>query len=138
MRVLTLNLWCRHGAWDERRAALRAGLQELRPDLVALQETVVHDGYDQVAELLGPGFTIVHQPGRGPDGSGASLASRWPLGELRSAELHAQRINVSVDGGHVILTGTVPTLAEKLAAAAAAWRAKGVTRVINEIEVRPI
>jgi endonuclease/exonuclease/phosphatase family metal-dependent hydrolase len=88
MRVLTLNLWCRHGAWAERRAALRAGLQELQPDLVAFQESVVQDGYDQVADLLGPGYTIAHQPGRGPDGSGASLASRWPMGELRGAGLH--------------------------------------------------
>jgi osmotically-inducible protein OsmY len=57
---------------------------------------------------------------------------------VRSAELDASRIDVSVEGGHVVLRGTVRSAAEKTAAEAAAWRAKGITRVTNEIEVRPI
>jgi osmotically-inducible protein OsmY len=57
---------------------------------------------------------------------------------VRSAELDAARINVRVEGGHVVLTGIVRSVAEKTAAEAAAWRGKGVTRVTNEIEVRPV
>ncbi len=57
---------------------------------------------------------------------------------VRSAEIDADRIQVHVEDGHVRLTGTVRSYAEKLEAAAAAWRAKGVTRVTNEIEVRPV
>jgi osmotically-inducible protein OsmY len=57
---------------------------------------------------------------------------------VRSAEIDADRIQVHVEDGHVRLTGTVRSYAEKLEAAAAAWRAKGVTRVTNDIEVRPV
>jgi hyperosmotically inducible protein len=57
---------------------------------------------------------------------------------VRSAELDAGRIKVRlVEDGHVVLTGTVRSMAEKTAAEAAAWRATGVTQVTNEIEVRP-
>jgi len=70
-------------------------LEELRPDLVALPESVVTDDYDQVRDLLGPKFHIAHQkarePGDGTDvepGQGHSLASRWPLGETRELDLH--------------------------------------------------
>ena len=53
VRVATLNLWGRHGAWDERRSVLVDGLRKLRPDVVAFQEAVLANGYDQVADLLG-------------------------------------------------------------------------------------
>jgi osmotically-inducible protein OsmY len=54
---------------------------------------------------------------------------------VRAAELDADHIHVRGEDGHVWLTGTVHTWAAKQAAADAAWRAKGVTRVTNEIEV---
>ena len=47
VRVATLNLWGRRGEWDERRRVLVEGFRELEPELVALQEAVVGDGYDQ-------------------------------------------------------------------------------------------
>lgn len=87
VRVVTMNVWARHGDWLARRAVLRSGLQALRPDLVALQETVVTDGYDQVADLLGAGFHVVHQQRREADGTGMSLASRWPLTEVEEHDL---------------------------------------------------
>src|SRR5215208_5637669 len=37
MRVATLNLWGRRGAWEERRRVLAEGFRELAPDLVAFQ-----------------------------------------------------------------------------------------------------
>lgn len=88
VRVLTLNLWGRNGAWLERRSVLIDDFRALQPDLVALQEAIKNDEYDQVIDLLGPGFHIAHQQGRDPDGMGVSIASRWPLGEVREVDLH--------------------------------------------------
>jgi endonuclease/exonuclease/phosphatase family metal-dependent hydrolase len=88
MRIVTLNLWGRRGAWDERRTVLIAGLRALQPDLVAFQETIVADGYDQVADLLGTGYHVAHQAAREPDGQGVSIASPWPVGEVREVDLH--------------------------------------------------
>ncbi|WP_188192274.1 endonuclease/exonuclease/phosphatase family protein [Nonomuraea sp. SYSU D8015] len=87
MRVATLNLWARHGDWPARRAVLAEGLRSLEPDLVAVQESVVNDSYDQVADLLGPAYHIVHQGSAEPDGTRASIASRWAFGEVWAARM---------------------------------------------------
>jgi endonuclease/exonuclease/phosphatase family metal-dependent hydrolase len=104
MRVLTQNLWgyyyplegpgtgkARPGAepaaWSDRRAVLADGLRALDPDLAAFQEAICRDGYDQVADLLGPGYHLAHQTRREADGSGVSLASRWPLGQVHEVDL---------------------------------------------------
>jgi endonuclease/exonuclease/phosphatase family metal-dependent hydrolase len=84
LRVATLNVWCRHGDWDARRRVLADGFRALAPDLVTLQET--YDD-DQVPELLGPGYQVVHHGGRAPDRSGSSIASRWPVEDLREIGL---------------------------------------------------
>lgn len=88
MRVSTLNLWNRFGSWPERRAVLIAGFRALPPDLAAFQEAVKTDEYDQVADLLGPEYRVVHQTEKEPDGSCIAVASRWPLGEVREVDLH--------------------------------------------------
>jgi osmotically-inducible protein OsmY len=54
---------------------------------------------------------------------------------IRSADVEADRINVTVKDGHVVLTGTVRTWLEKREAQDAAMRARGVTAVTNLIEV---
>jgi endonuclease/exonuclease/phosphatase family metal-dependent hydrolase len=87
VRVLTQNLWGIRGDWDARREVLRRGLELLEPDLVAFIEAIKTDEYDQVADLLGSGFHVAHQLEREPDGQGASIASRWPLGELHEVDL---------------------------------------------------
>jgi len=97
LRVLTLNLWCQHGQWPARRAVLRDGLSVLRPDLITFQESIKSDTYDQVSDLLNPDYLIVHQGGRGEDGSGASIASRWPMLNVQAADLHlTSRIDPAV------------------------------------------
>jgi endonuclease/exonuclease/phosphatase family metal-dependent hydrolase len=92
---VTQNLWGRRGDWPARRDVLIRGLRDLQPDLVALPESVVYDDYDQVQEVLGTDFHLAHsqsrEPGDGDDvepGQGHSLASRWPLGEVRELDLH--------------------------------------------------
>lgn len=55
---------------------------------------------------------------------------------VRTAEVDANKITVTVDGAHVTLTGTVQSWAELDAARNAAWRAKGVTHVVNKLVIQ--
>ena len=89
IRVLTLNLLApQHASWERRRSVLIDGLRALRPDVVAFQEVVWDNGYDQIADLLGPDFQVARHSGRSADGVGAAVASRWPLGTVREVDLH--------------------------------------------------
>lgn len=88
LRVLTLNLWQRFGAWSDRRSVLVDGLRAVRPDLVAFHESIKNDEYDQTTDLLGPGFHVVHGKGRDANGMGVSLASRWPIREVHEVDLN--------------------------------------------------
>ena len=91
LRVLTLNLWAHAGDWPKRRAVLADGLRTLQPELVAFQEPVVAEAYDQVVDLLGPAYHVAH-PTRGlvpmSDHQGAAIASRWPLADVHEVDLH--------------------------------------------------
>ncbi|NEE00388.1 endonuclease/exonuclease/phosphatase family protein [Phytoactinopolyspora halotolerans] len=78
IRLATLNWWSRHGDWPRRREVLRDGFDALAPDLVALQESVVTDDYDQVVDVFGDRYHVVHQKRRHADGTGCSIVSRWP------------------------------------------------------------
>lgn len=53
----------------------------------------------------------------------------------RHAEIDANKIEVLTDGGKVILTGMVSSSVEKEDARLAAWRAPGVFRVENNIQI---
>jgi endonuclease/exonuclease/phosphatase family metal-dependent hydrolase len=85
---VTLNLWGRRGDWDARQSLIMDGLRGLQPDLVAFIEAIVTDDYEQVADLLGAGYHVAHQTVREPDGQGASIASRWPLGDVSEVDLN--------------------------------------------------
>jgi osmotically-inducible protein OsmY len=56
---------------------------------------------------------------------------------VRSARVDAGNIHVAVDGGHVTLTGTARSFAERRDAVDAAWRARGVTQVSDHITIQP-
>jgi hypothetical protein len=81
IRVVTQNLWGIRGDWEARRAVLIDGFRELQPDIVAFIEAIKTEEYDQVVDLLGPQYQVAHQTEREPDGQGASIASRWPIGD---------------------------------------------------------
>ena len=91
VQVATVNLFARHGDWPRRRIALRESLRLLDADVLALQEAVVDEGYDEARDLLGPGYEVVHQTvGLVGDGRhhGASVASRWPIRAVHEVDLH--------------------------------------------------
>lgn len=89
VRILTHNLYGRRARWERRRIVLRAGLRALGPDLLTLQETILMDDYDQVADLLGADYHVAHSRAREADGQGIAIASRWPLGAVRELDLNA-------------------------------------------------
>lgn len=108
MRVVTQNLWGKRGAWELRKAVLKAGLERLRPDIVSFQEAIKTAGEDTAAELLGPDFEVAYQERGEPDGQRSAIASRWPL--VAAHELD-QRVTDRV-------TDTIATLVVEVAAPA--------------------
>jgi len=88
LRVMTINLLAADQAdYEARRVVLKQGLESWQPDIVALQETVWGNGYDQAADLLGDGYAVVRHLGQESDGVGAALASRWPMGKPAQVDL---------------------------------------------------
>jgi endonuclease/exonuclease/phosphatase family metal-dependent hydrolase len=107
LRVATLNIWGRHGDWPRRCELLRAGFERLRPDLIALQETVVADGDDQVREFLGDEYHVIHQSRRTEKGVGCSIASRFAPVEVTEVDLCVTR---RVDPADFVGRGTAVEL----------------------------
>ncbi|MFO0651926.1 MAG: endonuclease/exonuclease/phosphatase family protein [Polyangiales bacterium] len=81
--VLTLNLWNRAPPWDERLAVIRAGIEALRPDVIALQEVIALPELDfDQAELVAEGFGYESFVGRGAGDAlllSNAVLSRFPI-----------------------------------------------------------
>jgi len=87
IRVLTLNIYGKNADWPSRLAVIQNGLDLLRPDLVALQETVVRAGDDQVAELFGVEWHVAHAANSSGNRAGVSIVSRYPIASVHELEL---------------------------------------------------
>jgi endonuclease/exonuclease/phosphatase family metal-dependent hydrolase len=88
IRVATLNAFGLRENWPARREVMATGFADLSPDLVAMQEVIATPGYDQVGDVLGGGYQVVHHREREPDGQGISIASRWPVSAVHEVDLH--------------------------------------------------
>ncbi|HVW50365.1 MAG TPA: BON domain-containing protein [Trinickia sp.] len=64
------------------------------------------------------------------------LAEKISRALQRHAEREAKHIEIKVHDGTVTLTGTVGSLAERAAARGAAWAARGVHAVIDDLDVQ--
>jgi len=70
-----------------------------------------------------------------PTVSTRNVASEITAALERQAEREAKNIQIDVEGGVVTLRGKVHSLAEREAAAGAAFAARGVSRIVNKLEV---
>jgi hypothetical protein len=88
---MTLNIWARSGPYAVREPLLRAGLAQLAPDVVALQEVNAGPGDgNQAEELLGPlGYQVDYEyrEGENVGDPGIAVASRHPMVDRRLIEL---------------------------------------------------
>jgi endonuclease/exonuclease/phosphatase family metal-dependent hydrolase len=88
VRVATLNAFGLREDWPARRAVMAAGLRSAGADLVALQEVIATPAYDQVLDVLGDGYHVIHHSEREADGQGISIASRHPIAAVHEVDLH--------------------------------------------------
>jgi endonuclease/exonuclease/phosphatase family metal-dependent hydrolase len=92
-RVATLNIWNRFGPWEERLSAIRAGVRDLVPDVLGLQEVVrlapgEGDGLDQAAAIAeGFGYHVAYGRARDERWYGNAILSRWPIKRSHVYEL---------------------------------------------------
>jgi endonuclease/exonuclease/phosphatase family metal-dependent hydrolase len=94
LRVVTLNMWGEQPPLDERMALIEAGIRELRPDVVALQEVRQIEGkLPNQAQTLGErcGYRWVYAKGTswGGGDEGVAVLSRHAIGEYESMVLPA-------------------------------------------------
>lgn len=105
MRVLSWNLWWRHGPWQRRQESIAATLTELAPDVCGLQEVwgdSEHSFAAELADRLGMHWCWAARPPRESwqreHGSellvGNAVLSRWPI------LAHTEQSLPTVDGQH--------------------------------------
>jgi endonuclease/exonuclease/phosphatase family metal-dependent hydrolase len=81
-RAATLNIWNRFGPWEERLAAIRAGLETLAPDVIGMQEVLRFEGFDQGALVSeGLGYEVAWGEASENHGYpvGNAILSKWPI-----------------------------------------------------------
>jgi endonuclease/exonuclease/phosphatase family metal-dependent hydrolase len=93
LRVATLNIWNRLGPWEQRLAAIRAGVCELAPELLGMQEVVRlepgdGDGLDQAAAIAQTlGYHVAYGRAHDEPWYGNAALSRWPIAQSRVFDL---------------------------------------------------
>jgi len=97
IRVATLNIWNRMAPWEQRLAAIRAGVRAIDPDVLGLQEVVRLGGagvpagatFDQAALIAeGLGYQVAFGKNDASDyPMGNAILSRWPITRTRVSPL---------------------------------------------------
>lgn len=114
LRILTHNIYGERSEWAARAKVLARGLSTLRPQVMALQETIVQEGHDQTTGFLPDGYRVFHSLARDADGQGISIATTLPVREVHEFDLKVTprcegfsctALAVEVDCGNLI--GTV-------------------------------
>jgi len=73
---------------------LTTGLSALQADVIAFQEVIFTPDHDQVRDVVAAEMQVVHHSDREPGadgveaGQGISIASRWPIAEVREIDLN--------------------------------------------------
>ena len=121
MRVVSWNVWWRHGPWERRREAIAATLAEVRPDLCGLQE--VWGGPEEnlaagLAQRLGMHWCWAAAEGRGPGGDklsiGNAILSRWPIAAQAEAGLPGHMVKPHGRGLRTIAEGRAQMIGQAL------------------------
>jgi mRNA deadenylase 3'-5' endonuclease subunit Ccr4 len=66
VRVATLNAFGRRENWAARREVMASGFAAFGADAVALQEVIASAEHDQVRDVLGESYSVVHHPSESP------------------------------------------------------------------------
>ena len=124
IRVYTHNIYARRAEWADRREALTAGVASIQPDIVLFQEEGWTSEYDQTADLLPDGWSVVHSAARSAnEASGISVASRWPTELIEEVDLTAGGppvdefawaaliVNVATPSGPIVVVNHFPDAA---------------------------
>lgn len=94
LRVLSWNLWWRHGPWEARLPAILESVATIAPDIACFQEVWIEPDVDssarRIADRLG-GFDHcgAHRLVVEGVGFGNAIVSRWPITERAVLELPA-------------------------------------------------
>ena len=95
------------------------------------QKNAARKAVEKLAGVVGVTNNIRVTPKAAP----SEIREKIKTAFLRNASLDSDRINISVDGSTVRLSGKVRSWAEKKEAERQAWLAPGVTKVENDIEI---
>ena len=95
------------------------------------QHTSTRSGASHLSGAIGVSNNITLAPSAQP----TAIKDAIEKALMRDAEIDAENIDVSADGGKVTLTGTVTSFNEREEAETAVWRAPGVTSVENNLAV---
>jgi endonuclease/exonuclease/phosphatase family metal-dependent hydrolase len=93
-RVASLNIWNRMGPWDDRLAAILAGIEKIQPDILGLQEVIVLPGSFDQAAIIGEKFKMNAFFGRNESSEypmGNAILSKWPI--VKSAVFPLPRVD---------------------------------------------
>jgi osmotically-inducible protein OsmY len=92
--------------------------------------------YDAVSRLVGV-KRVVNLVVVKPRVTATGIKDKIEAAFERTAHEDAEKITVTVDGGEVMLSGSVRSAAERAEAVRSAWAASGVTRVKDHLVVQP-